>query len=143
MSKYKAEYAKQAEKLCDQFGAIDRDLAEFFGVCIRTIHSWKVQHPGFRNALKLGKEAPNERVKQALYHRAVGYTFIETKLFQYQGEVIREEVETHIPPDVKAQMYWLSNRCRDEWSFRPDPAAGDDDEAPDAVEVEVVDGRKG
>lgn len=141
MSKYDSTVPKQARKLCEQFGAIDRDLAEYFGVSSRTINIWKVKHPAFRKALVAGKDAADDRVERALYERAIGYTFTETKLFQFQGEVISEEVETHVVPDTKACMYWLGNRRRDRWSFRPD-GAPPDEETPTAIEVTVVDGRK-
>lgn len=37
---YKPEYAKQAAKLCE-LGATDLDIAEFFGVSVRTVYRWK------------------------------------------------------------------------------------------------------
>jgi hypothetical protein len=69
--KYRAEFAKQARKLCE-LGATDRDLAEFFDVTTVTIWRWRSQHREFCNALKVGKGAPDDRVEFSLYQRAVG-----------------------------------------------------------------------
>lgn len=138
-SSYREEYAEQAKKLCEQFGAIDGDLSVFFGVSTRTINTWKLKHPKFRKALAVGKDAADDRVEKALYDRCVGYTFTEEKVFQHQGVIVRAEVETHIAPDPKACMYWLGNRRRDRWSFRPDGDPKGDEPTPERIPVEVVD----
>jgi hypothetical protein len=62
-SKFKADYAQQAEKLCD-LGATDEDLADFFDVSIRTIANWKSEHPEFLQALKGGKSQADDRVER-------------------------------------------------------------------------------
>lgn len=111
---YKAEYAKQAEKLC-ALGATDMDLADFFQVSDRTIYSWASKHPAFLQALKTGKDACDERVERSLYHRAVGYTFDSEKVFQFQGEVVRAKTREHVPPDTTAMIFWLKNRRKDLW----------------------------
>ena len=50
-SKYKAEFAKQAAKLC-RLGATDVELASFFNVSINTIDNWKARHPEFMGSLR-------------------------------------------------------------------------------------------
>ena len=54
-TKYKAEYAEQAAKLC-ALGAVDAQLADFFGVSEPTINAWKDKHPAFLKSLKESKE---------------------------------------------------------------------------------------
>lgn len=50
-SKYKAEFAIQAEKLC-KLGATDEELADFFEVSTTTIDNWKLAHESFLGAIK-------------------------------------------------------------------------------------------
>jgi len=119
-TKYKAEYAKQAAKLCE-LGATDEELAEFFEVDRATIYRWKHDQPKFCDALKIGKSASDSRVEQSLYHRAIGYTFDSEKVMTVaqgnnMGSVIeRVPIREHVPPDVTAGIFWLKNRKPTEW----------------------------
>lgn len=113
-SSYKPEYAGQAEKLC-YLGATDMELADFFGVDVRTIHRWKADHPEFCHSLKTGKEALDERVERSLYHRAVGYTYDAEHFSNYQGVVTVTPYKAHVPPDTTAGIFWLKNRRSKDW----------------------------
>jgi transposase-like protein len=123
---YRPEMVEQGRKLA-HLGATDREIAEFFDVSESTLYLWKHQHPEFSEAIKLGKDAPDARVVQSLYRKAVGYSYDSEKVFQYEGEVIRAPVVEHVPPSDTAAIFWLKNRRRDEWRDRQD------------VELEVVD----
>jgi hypothetical protein len=118
-TKYKADYAKQAEKLC-LLGATDDELADFFEVSDRTITRWQTQHKEFCRSLKLGKAEADTRVERSLYHRATGYTFDAEEVFMYQGTVIRADLKKHVPPDTTAMIFWLKNRKKGEWRDRMD-----------------------
>lgn len=113
-STYKDEYARQALKLCEM-GATDSELAEFFQTSITTLQRWKATRPEFHAACKTGKDAADERIKSALYHRAAGYTYDSEKVFQHQGVIVRAPTQEHVPPDVTAAIFWLKNRKPDEW----------------------------
>lgn len=113
-SKFKPDFVPQAEKLA-ALGATDRDVSEFFGVSEATLHRWKHTHPEFCEALKVGKEASDQRVEQSLYRKAVGYTFDSEKVFQHQGEIVRTKTIEHVPPDTTACIFWLKNRRPEEW----------------------------
>lgn len=116
-SKYKPEYAEQAEKLC-KLGATDKEIADFFEVGESTLNRWKEAHAEFRESLKTGKEAADERVERSLYHRAIGYTHEAVKLFQYEGRVIEQAYDERYPPDTTAAIFWLKNRRPAEWRDR-------------------------
>lgn len=111
---YKPAYAEQARKLCE-LGATDIELADFFEVNVATIYRWRHREPKFCEALKVGKDACDDRVERSLYNRAVGYTFESEKVFQFQGQIVRAETKEHVPPETGAAMSWLKNRRGDVW----------------------------
>lgn len=113
-TRYKAEYAKQAEKLT-KLGAIDKDLADFFGVTEQTINNWKDKHKPFFESLKKGKEWADSLVEQALFKRAVGCSHPEERAFMHEGIVQVETLTKHHPPDTAACFIWLKNRKPEEW----------------------------
>jgi len=131
---FKPQFVEQAKMLCERFGAIDRDLADFFGVCVRTIHRWKHDFPEFNEALILGKEAADERVVRSLYHRAIGYSFDSEKVFCDKGHIVRTPTVEHVPPSDQAAIFWLKNRRKDEWrdSSQIDHSSSDGSMSPQA-----------
>jgi hypothetical protein len=135
---FKTEYIEQARKLA-KLGAVDEEMADFFDVSRRTFYRWKHAHKAFSKALEVGKKHPDQRVLQGLYKRAVGFTMTETKVMQYQGDPVYAEVDVYHPPDVRAGLAWLVNRCG--WRHNPTEPTGDDAPEPKAIEVTVVDAR--
>lgn len=113
-SKYKPEFAEQAEQLC-KLGATDNDLAQFFKVTTVTLWNWQSRHPEFFKALKVGKAESDERVERSLYNKATGYTFTSEKVFQFQGEIVRAQVTEHVPPSDTSMIFWLKNRRPEQW----------------------------
>lgn len=122
-SSYRKEFAEQALELCER-GATDFELADFFRVDVRTIYNWKHSHPEFFHALKVGKDALDDRVERSLYQRAVGYSFNSEKIFHFQGAITRAETVEHVPPDPGAAMSWLKNRRGDKWRDKSDVEHG-------------------
>jgi len=118
---FKPEFVAQAVKLAE-LGATDREIAEFFDVSERTIYRWQHEHAEFCHALKVGKEAADERVVKSLYRRAVGYTFDAVKILAPKGDgapIYAPYVE-HVAPDTTACIFWLKNRRRDDWRDKVD-----------------------
>lgn len=113
-SRYKPEYAEQAEKLC-KLGATDIEVADFFGVERTTVWRWSQAHEEFCNALKAGKDAADERVERSLYARATGYTHDAVKIFNADGAPLVVPYREHVPPDTTAAIFWLKNRRPKEW----------------------------
>jgi len=114
---YRPEFARQAERLC-RLGATDADLADFFDVAIRTVERWKSNRPEFGAAVVDGKEQNDARVVRSLYHRAVGYSFDSEKVMQNKGAVVRAPIREHVPPDVQAAIFWLTNRQAENWKHK-------------------------
>lgn len=120
-SDYKDAYAKQAQKLCE-LGATDQEMAEFFGVDVRTIYRWKHEHPKFCQSLKNGKETADERVERSLYQRAIGYEQEEVKIFMPANaeSPVYAPFTAKIAPDTTAAIFWLKNRRSQEWRDKQD-----------------------
>jgi hypothetical protein len=113
-SKYKAEFAEQAAKLC-KLGATDAQLADFFQVSVSTINLWKVQHAEFSESIKVPKAEADERVEQSLYRRAMGYEHDEVDIKVVGGEIVQTAIRKYYPPDSTAMIFWLKNRKPAEW----------------------------
>lgn len=119
---YAAQYAHIAQVMAD-VGATDLEIARACGVSVRTLYRWKSEHPEFCQALKVGKDACDDRVEMSLYHRAVGYTHEATKFLQNGSEVISVQHLEHVPPDTTAAIFWLKNRRALLWRDRREVAA--------------------
>lgn len=113
-SKYKPEFAAQAEKLC-KLGATDIELADFFGVEVRTFYRWMAEYDEFCQSVKASKEIADERVKRSLYERATGYERDETDIRVIEGRIVQTQIRKFYPPDTTACIFWLKNRMKDEF----------------------------
>lgn len=113
---YKAEYAKQAEKLA-LLGATDMEMADFFEVDVRTVYRWKHEHDEFCQALNVGKAKADERVVNSLYQKAVGYDQDAVKIFMPAGaeNPVYAPYRERIAPDTAAAIFWLKNRRPEQW----------------------------
>lgn len=116
-TKYKKSYNEQAAKLC-ALGATDPQLADFFGVCDKTIDNWKTNHPEFLRALKESKAILDNKVVRSLFERAKGYSHPEEKVFCNNGEITTHETTKHYPPESTAMIFWLKNRQPEKWRDR-------------------------
>jgi hypothetical protein len=72
-NKYKPEYVETARKLCAKSGFIDIQLADWFGVTEKTINNWKLAHPEFAEALRVGKAETDDFVERATVTGISGY----------------------------------------------------------------------
>ena len=103
-----------SDRIC-QAGFTDQELADLFGVSVRTINTWKTRHVDFLQAIKAGKTEADDLVERALYHRAVGYSHeVEKPMVVDKG--VRIVIYTErMPPDTTACIFWLKNRKPEEW----------------------------
>lgn len=87
------------------------------------MYEWKKAYAEIADALKKGKEVADIEVENALYKRALGYDFEETKVeVEANGKKKITNITRHIAPDVTAQIFWLKNRRPDKWRDKPMPA---------------------
>lgn len=115
--KYRPEMCETAAQMASQ-GATDFEIAQALDVHAATLYRWQHEHPEFREALKLGKEAADDRVERTLYHRAIGYSHQAVKVMQDKGYPVVVEYVEHVAPDVGAMTLWLTNRRKDDWRSR-------------------------
>ena len=124
-SPYKPEFAQIAQRLCRN-GATDLEVADILGISVRTFYRWCLLHDEFTAAVRVGKEAADDRVERALYQRAVGYDYVAEKIVTPRGGgPIVMPYMVHVPADVRAAMHWLAIRRPRPWahvSEKPDIA---------------------
>lgn len=125
---YDAANVEIVEKLC-LLGATDAEIADFFGVTVRTVYRWKLEHEDFCQAMTAGKDLADNRIERSLFQRAAGYAYVEQQAFKLrhvefdpQGKKVREyedirvvDVERQAPPDTTAGQFWLKNRRKEQW----------------------------
>lgn len=108
-------------------GLTDEQIAANMGIDARTLYRWKKQHGQICHALKKGKEVVDIQVENALFKKAIGYSYTETtkeRVAEYDtetGEALGSHMETtkevtkEIAGDVTAQIFWLKNRKPEAW----------------------------
>jgi len=139
-TKFDPKFLPIVKKMAE-LGATDPEIAEALQIDVVTVWRWKCDNEDFCNALKVGKEHADERVKRALFSRALGYSHPEDDIKQVNGQIVITPTIKHYPPDTTACIFWLKNRLPEE--FRANPEPGEDDYvAPVKIEVSVVDATK-
>ena len=132
-TKYSANYVPKLAVLMAGKSMIDKDMAEYLGIAESTFHKWKTDHPEFAEALRKGKEDPDDAMEAALYKSGIGYTFDEVtqdrknvqdpKFPDDPTKTVEVVVRTHLvrrhyPGAVAAQFIWLKNRRPNKWRDR-------------------------
>jgi len=116
-----------AKLFFSQGGTIE-DFAEYIGKAKSTVYKWQTEEKTFSDAIKEGKQTPDDMVQSALLKRALGYHEEDVKIFMPAGaeEPVYAPYIKKIQPDVTAIIFWLVNRRREEWKRNPEPAEGGD-----------------
>lgn len=111
-----------------QEGLFDCQIADKMGINKSTFYEWLKTYSEFSDAIKKGKEMADKEIVNALYKRALGYSYKEIKeeyitdnngvIKDKDGKLTKEVTVTHKsePPNTAALIYWLNNRRPDEWS---------------------------
>ena len=104
-------------------GLSEEQISKNMGVSRSTLKEWKQKYPAISATLKKGKEVADIEVENALYKRAVGYDYEETKVeVEANGKKKITKFTRHVAPDVTAQIFWLKNRKPEKWRDKPMPA---------------------
>lgn len=112
-------------------GATDAEIAAKIGISRKTLYEWAKKFPQLGKALERGRKRSNDEVEAALYKKCLGYTVKVKKTFKLRRveydeatgrkvgereELVTGEDEVHVPADVGAQKFWLTNREPERWS---------------------------
>ena len=120
-TRYAPEHAETA-RLYYESGATDQQVANMLRVHLATLYRWRELHPEFAEAGQAGKDDADARVQFAMYRRAIGYEYRETKVFLPLGAKAPVEVEVtrHVPADGHVGMQWLRIRRAGQWREAPE-----------------------
>lgn len=111
---YKDWMPRTVRKLC-MLGCTDKQISEVLEIGARTLARYKQEIPEMRQAMAEGRALADAEVASSLYHRAIGYSHPEEKIFNNQGEILRAQTTKHYPPDTGAASLWLRNRQPENW----------------------------
>jgi hypothetical protein len=117
---YQPEYPDLARRFC-QLGGTNEDLADFFDVSRSTIDEWLRIHDAFAEAVRQGRDLIDMVVADKLLSRIMGYTHEGRRYVLHNGEEREVRHVVHYPPDVRACIFWLRNRRRQQWLERSQP----------------------
>lgn len=135
-TKYDRHIAKKLDLITGlaRNGCSDEQIAYHCGVSYSTFNRYKSNYPELVEALLIGRELSDIMVENALFKRAVGYSYTETtqeaKLDKDSGEYIMrttKKVRKHVVPDVEAAKFWLKNRRTKDWKDNPGIGSSDMD----------------
>lgn len=103
-------------------GLSNEQIAENLGIARSTLWVWAKANANIANALACGKDIPDRHVENALYKRALGWTYTEvthkSKVDPETGEerlVATETTTKQVLPDTTAIGMWLRARKPLEW----------------------------
>lgn len=103
-------------------GLTDKQISNNLGVSYSTFREYVKKYPTLLALLKKSKEVTDMEVENALFKRALGYDYEETKVINEEseeGHKKRVEVtKKKMAPDTTAQIFWLKNRKPKEWRDR-------------------------
>ncbi|MBE6646108.1 MAG: hypothetical protein E7611_00535 [Ruminococcaceae bacterium] len=128
------------KKWCDRYGFetirrlaeegfSDEEIAERCGLTFDVFQRWRKKYAKFRDAIEIGRKEADFSVVEALYKKATGYSVKTNKTHKLKrvdydpdtGKKVKEYEElavgfdeSYVPPDLKAEIFWLKNRqpCR-------------------------------
>ena len=113
-SKFELDMVPKIRKAA-KAGMTELEIADLLEVDSTTLKEWQIRYPRLTAAMELGYKQAIKRVKRSLYHRSVGYSFDSEKIFNDKGTIVRAQTREHIPPDINAIKFWLTNRDPENW----------------------------
>ena len=92
------------------------EIADLCDVNVDSLYVYMSKYDEFSDMIKKGRSAQNDRVVNALYQKAIGYTLDEVTIIEKGGQVTEKRTVTkHYPPSDTALAIWLNNRLPLEW----------------------------
>lgn len=128
----------------------DAEMAKEMGISSSTFYEWLKKHPEMSEAVTRARtgadaRANNESVERSLLETALGGVRVlkkpmklKTTSFDSRGRRVESEKlvyadeEIYVPPNVKAQIFWLTNREPERWRNRVEAVL------PGANEMQII-----
>lgn len=120
-TKYNAQFHPLLAESLARNGLTNEQIAEKMGLATSTVSLWMNEHQEFSDALKRGREEPDDKVERSLYKLATGFEYEAEKpmvvsIGNNEGsEVQLVKYRERVLPNTTAQIFWLKNRRPDRW----------------------------
>lgn len=93
-----------------QLGATEKEIAENLGVNQKVFCRYKKEYSELNDLIKKGRKQPVQAIKAALYKRAIGFNYTESKFIEDdEGHWKRETLTKAALPDPTAAMMLLKH----------------------------------
>lgn len=111
-------------------GATTKEICEALGVSNSSFCKYMAlgrdgdeRYKDLAEAFAQAKEGPDANVEAALYKRACGFEYVETRheeKLDRMGNVVELITKTNrvVPPDPTSAMFWLTNRKPKDWRYQ-------------------------
>ncbi|MDR2957020.1 MAG: hypothetical protein LBU61_02410 [Coriobacteriales bacterium] len=100
-------------------GGTDKEIMAALDISSSSFYDYALRYPEFSDALKGGRQKAIMSLKAALFKRAYGFTYIETKTTTSESGERVEEFIKYQPPDPAACNLLLKNWDKFNWSENP------------------------
>lgn len=120
-TKYNAQFHPGWAEALASKGLTNPEIAEKLGIAESTFGLWMKDKPEFSDAVKRGRDDPDDRVEKSLFEMATGYSYeTEKALVVSDGKdtgahVEKVVVRETIPPNPTSMIFWLKNRRPGRW----------------------------
>lgn len=114
----------EIKKWCKR-GATDKEIIQMLGIGKSAYYDYMVKYTEFSELIKKNRINAVEEIKNALYKRAVGFQYVETKESRNEDEngnvsVKTEKIVKTVVPDPASCMILLKHWDTDnEWTSEP------------------------
>ena len=146
-SKYETHVLPNLERIetWARDGATTKDIAAKLKIAYSTLRKYidlgqegDERYTALSEAFAQACAVADEQVDAALFKRACGFEYVETKREQKvdrAGNIVELVTTTTkvVPPDPTSAMFWLTNRVPDRWKYKPEPADADESEGSGVV----------
>jgi transcriptional regulator with XRE-family HTH domain len=138
--KYEGEKTdKQIYKLC-LLGLTDIEIADILGISKSILNKWKIDYPSVLDSISKGKHIADIKIVKSLYKSARGHQVVLDKEVYNQklDKVVQIQETVYVPPDVRAQIKWLSARRKEVWSEKIALTGGTNEKGEDKpIQIEM------
>lgn len=124
-SKYETDVKPRFDEIKSWYesGATDREVFENLGISKNAFYKYIKEYEEFRDLRKKGQKVPVREIKAALFKRACGFSYQETKeVVDSEGYRRTETTTKYAMPDPASAMILLKHWAKDE-GWTNDPAA--------------------